>query len=170
MGLAGCANEVDELVFVGVNADNDELLVFMLFDRLVDELLILIFIGLEACCIDVVPLFIVVPLMPKPMLLLPLLVGTNTAPPLAPPPILERSAFKFCKKPLVPPKSVEEFKAVPVKVGFVPPPLPPLPPLPAEPKSVLPLRTVGAEVLRLIIGVGNAGLMKRSLARRFWKN
>lgn len=157
-------------MFVGVNADNDKLLVFMLFVRLVDELLILIFIGLEACCSDAVPLFIVVePLMPKPMLLLPLLLMSNAALPLAPPPILKRSAFKFCKKPPVPPKSVEEFKAAPVKLGFVPPPLPP-PPLTAVPKSELPLSTLGAEVLRPSMGVGNAGLMKRSLARRFWKN
>lgn len=68
-----------------------------------------------------------------------------------------RSLPKFCRKPEDGPAELVELEnRPPTTVG---------PTAPVEPDN-----TFGAEILRLSIGAGSAGLMKRSLARRFCKD
>lgn len=142
-------NEAELELLVVVNADDDELPVFMLLLEMLDELLKLMFIGLEGGA------FAPMPTTALRDVLLVLPTSKVVLPPAAPP-RLRRSLFMFDKNPL----------PVPEKK---PPPPPPLDAAEGpDDSSGLPLpSTFGAEVLRPNIGVGRAGLIKRSLVLRF---
>jgi len=153
MGLAGWMKAVAAELggLVGVNADSEELL--LLLTRLpLDELFRLMFIRLDD---------------DDEALELP--VSWASKPPPPPPakkvalppaediePRLRRSPPRFERKPpaAFPADTDADEEELPV---------------PRMPSSgFVEVSTFGAEVFRPSMGVGSAGLMKRSLARRFW--
>lgn len=148
IGLAGCAKEVElELLFVGVNADNDELLVFMMLLELLDELFELMLIGLDAAPIPVVF---------SDNVVFELDGNIEAGMPPPPPLRLKRSLFMFDKNPLPAAENNPD-----------PPVMTPAPVAPVDNNELTLVSTLGADVFKPNIGVGSAGFINRSLARRF---